>query len=153
MQTQILDGAGVDRTLAALHIIDGGGVDRVIQRLSVIGPDGQDRLIYSTAPALSVSVSPAIVVGSGFGTGIITTDVCIATPVGGTGPYTYAWTLISYTGAPPPTALSPASATSRFRQTGVGPGQDESAVFRVTVTDSTLATAVADVTAIFTDTA
>jgi hypothetical protein len=150
MQTQIFDGTATDRAVAALHIHD-GTADRVIQRLSVFGPDNVDRMIYSTAPSLSVTLSDTVVVGGSFGSGTITTTVCTATPAGGTGPYTYAWTLIDHTSSTLPTALSPTAAASQFRQTGVAPGGDESATFRMTVTDSLAATATANVTAAFID--
>jgi hypothetical protein len=150
MTTQIIDGTGIDRTVAALHIHD-GTVDRVIQRLSVFGPDNVDRMIYSTAPSLSVALSNSVVSGGSIGSGTITTDLCTAIPVGGTAPYTHAWTLISHTSGTLPTATSPSDISSQFQQTGISPGDNESAVFRYTVTDANSSTAMANVTTAFID--
>lgn len=151
MPLQIIDGTATDRAITALSIIDGGGVDRVIQQLRIIDASGTDRLIYSTASPLSLSASPTEVSGGTPGGSPATTDSTTATPADGTAPYTYAWTLVSYTAATAPTVLSPTSATTQFRQTGISPNDTVTATFRCTVTDALSNTATTDVLAIFFD--
>lgn len=151
MAFKIFDGTPTDRTITAMQVIDGGAVDRVITQMRVIDANGTDRLVYSTSPALSASNAPDPATGGTLGTGTAISETVTCTPSGGTGPYTYAWTRISYTSGTAPTSNSAATAATAFTQTGLGPGDTESAVFRCTVTDSLAATATADVTVTFLD--
>lgn len=128
-----------DRTLTEIRVRDVGGTDRVIVQGRVIGPDGQDRVFWDPAGVVSFSVnaSPSFVSGITFGTGVATTSSTTANATGGTAPYHYAWTLVSYDHpTTPPGALSASSATTAFRQSNIGIGTDYSATFRVTATDS-----------------
>jgi len=147
----ILDGTPTDRTVTAMKVIDGGAVDRTITQMRVIDANGTDRLVYSTSAALSAANAPSPATGGTLGTGTAISATVTCTPTGGTGPYTYAWTRISYTSATAPTINSAATAATGFTQTGLGPAESESAVFRCTVTDSLAATATADVTVTFLD--
>lgn len=56
-----------------------------------------------------------------------------ATPADGTGPYTYAWELVSGPGV---SVDSPTSATTTFSATGTPSGSADSGVYRCLVTDS-----------------
>lgn len=150
MPMQLIDGGGVDRLVTAMQVIDGGGVDRVIQEMRVIDAAGTDRLVYSVAPPMSLSVAPSSVAGGTTG-GPAITDAATATPVGGIGPYTYVWTVISYDAAVSPTVNSPTSASTTFRQTGVPANDAVGAIFRCTATDSFSSTASANVSAYFYD--
>jgi hypothetical protein len=101
--------------------------------------------VASFLQPLTLDVSPssdrAIVVPSAFADTIPIT----ATPTGGLGPYTYAWTRVSgSTGA----ALSPTSATSQFRAfiTSVG---EFTSTFLCTVTDANGNTATDNVEVVF----
>ena len=147
----IRDGGNVARTVTAMIVRDGTNTPRTITQMWIRDPSNTPRLVYSTSPALSLAASPTSVGGGSFGGSPATTDSTTATPTGGTGPYTYAWTLISYSSGTAPTINSATSATTTFIQTGLGPGGYESAVFRCTVTDSLAATAQADVDAFFFD--
>lgn len=91
------------------------------------------------ALAFSASVNPFSVIGTILGTGAVTTDSATVTPSGGTGPYTYAWAYVS--GYASFTTNSPTSATTTWTGSITLPGQDRSAVYRCTVTDSLAATA------------
>lgn len=72
----------------------------------------------------------------------VTSNSVTATPVGGTGPYTYAWTWLS--GDSAVAANSPTSASTTF--SAIVPKWDSrEATMRVTVTDSLSATATADI--------
>jgi hypothetical protein len=75
-------------------------------------------------------------------TATITTDPCVVTPSGGTGPYSGSWALLSGSGI---SALSPANLTSTFQATGMASGITRTTVFRITVTDAALATVIIDV--------
>ena len=84
----------------------------------------------------SASASPISATGSGL-SGVVQTNIVTVTPAGGTGPYTYAWTYVSGDAV---TVLSPSSAATKFSSaTGA------EAVYKCTVTDSLLATAVVNV--------
>lgn len=142
----------VDRTIAAMKVIGPDAMDRTIVEGWVIDMNGDDQLFFdpSGSASLEASASPDLV--SAYGTaGSMTTDTTIVTPTGGTGPYTYAWTLISYDAGVPPTATSPATASTEFTQTGIGPADAFSAVWSCTVTDANLNTAAANVTAFWQD--
>ena len=98
---------------------------------------------------LTVSASPSDVTGTEFRSepgapsGVpVTSDPCTATASGGSGAKTFAWTKIS--GSAVIVADSPTSATTTFSG-NVLKNAIPSAVFRVTVTDST-GSATADVT-------
>lgn len=151
MPLQILDAGAVDRTITELRIIDAGGTDRVIQELRCLDASGTDRVIYTNASPLTVSVAPGSVSGATSGTGTATTDPATATPSGGTAPYTYAWSVLSYSAGVAPTADSPGLATSNFTQTGIAPGEVCSATFRCTVTDANGNTGSDECFAIWTD--
>jgi hypothetical protein len=151
-QLRIIDESNVDRLITEIIIADGSGTDRTITQGRIIDAMGVDRVFFDPGGASSFVVNLDFANRYGFSnTGTITTNTVTATPSGGTGPYTYAWTLISHDGPVNPTATSAATAATAFTQTGVGPGEIYSAVFRCTVTDSLAATATADCTAHFAD--
>ena len=90
-------------------------------------------------PSLYVTIDQPFVGGQRFGTGSVTTDAATATPTGGTGPYTYAWAYVS--GDAGLSANSSTSATTTWTGSITALGQDKTAVWRCTVTDSLAATA------------
>lgn len=110
-----------------------------------------------SAQSIAVAAGLSVSLNSGFASGsfinspasnspptraVATTPATVATPSGGTAPYTYAWTRIS--GSTAISADSPSSASTTFSGS-VGVNAVISAVFRVTVTDASAATATADV--------
>ena len=84
----------------------------------------------------SASASPISANGSGL-SGSVQTNTVTVTPVGGTGPYTYAWTFVSGDAV---TVQNPTAAATKFSST-----TSAESVYRCTVTDSLAATAVANV--------
>lgn len=148
--------ASADRTINAIRVIDATGVDRNITEARIIDTTGTDRVFFSAGGGgtLSANASPNPVSGTTAGTGTAVSNSTTVTPTGGTTPYTYAWARTSYSHPTvPPTIGSPASATTTFTQTSIGTGEDYAATFRCTVTDSLGATATADVSAVWADTA
>lgn len=94
------------------------------------------------APPIALNVTPSVSgAGSSAGNITVTSAAAFATPVGGTGPYTYAWTKVS---GDTLTVVSPTSAVTSFRA-NLGPGIGRIAVYRCTVTDSFGLTAFGDV--------
>lgn len=102
------------------------------------------------AASFSVSASPSTVNGTYHGASgaaqNITTSATIASPSGGTAPFTYSWAQVgssAYTW----TIGSAATASTSFTATAVGKGEAASADFRVTVTDATGVVRTANVSA------
>lgn len=142
----VRDGTNTQRTITAIQVRDGTNTARDISEMWVRDSNNVPRRVFGGSP-LSASASPADVSGFSIGTGIVDTGSTTVTPTGGTAPYTYAWTIISYTAGAPPTIANPTAATTDFTQTGVG--DTDYAVFRCTVTDDASATFAVDVNATF----
>jgi hypothetical protein len=149
---KIRDAAGTLRTITQVKVRDGGNTLRTCSFVKVRDTTNTLRTVYSTGAALSASASPSFTFGITLGTGTAVTDSTTVTPSGGTAPYTYAWTVLSYTHpTTSPTINNPTSATTAFTQTGIVPGGGYGAVMRCTVTDAAAATTTVDVDASFTD--
>lgn len=100
---------------------------------------------------LSASRSPASVSGSGATATITTTATDTASATGGQAPYTYSWAKVSGDAI---TAVSAGSATTAFKATGMANGEQRTATFACTVTDSAAQTATTtNVTVTITNTA
>lgn len=154
----IRDGTNTARTITTMVVRDGGNVARTITEAWVRDTNNVPRLVFnpSGSASLAVTVTPEFLgaFASPPGTGVATTGTTTATGSGGVAPYTYAWTLDSYTAGAPPTASDSALATTSFTQTGIPSMTTESAVWICTVTDDDGNTAESDpVTTYFSDTA
>ena len=123
-----------------------GGVVRDLRTIKVMD-GGTLRTVAAFASPLSLAISPTLAGGLGESSTpvTVTTQAAVATPSGGSAPFTYAWSFISKTGGDTPTANSAAFSTSTFSQTNVADLDSNTAVFRCTVTDSFGTTATADV--------
>lgn len=141
-----LHDASADRSITAIHVIDASSVDRTIVQGRIIGPDKVDRVFWdpSGTVSFSVTISPTVTGGSSY-TSIVVTGSVTATATGGTGPYSYAWSLGDFTNTTPPSVTSPSSATTTFQQTNVAVDDTDSATFTVTATDSLANTATASI--------
>lgn len=119
-----------------------GGSPRTITRVEIY-KDGAWRNAARFTSTLTVSAFG--VSGYNFNTNNrparVTSDTAQATPSGGLGPYSYAWTIISGSAA----ANSPNMAATSFSQT-VTSGVTEDSIARVTCTDSLGSVATADIT-------
>lgn len=146
MTTIVRDAANTERTITEIQVRDATNTPRDITEVWVRDSNNVSRQVFGGTP-LSVTVDPEIAGGIAYGGGVVTTGTVVATPAGGTAPYTHAWTVISHSNASSPSVDSPTSATTTFTQTNVF--DEDNAVFRDTVTDDQGATATADVSAFF----
>lgn len=121
-------------TMTGLRVRIGGVLKTVLSGRVMIDDELKSFYTAASEEALSLSVSPESAVRVGFNS-TVTSLAFTATPVGGTAPYSYAWTIVSYTGALP-TALNPTFASSSFRQTGLVEGDSNPCVVRCTGTDA-----------------
>jgi len=153
MSAIIRDATNTPRTITAIQVRDATNTVRAISEMWVRDSNNVSRLVFSLAPPMTASAFPETVGGFTLGTGVATTSDTVVTPSGGTAPYSYAWTLLTYDNAAPPTATAPTSATCGFTQTGIGIGEDYSATWRCTVTDSSPSpyTATTDILAFWAD--
>ena len=97
--------------------------------------------LNATVGALGVGISPGSIYQNGT-TATITTPSVLAMGVGGTAPYTYAWTKVSGAAI---NIGSAATAVTNFNAATMVSPSDRIATFRVTVTDATLATSTSDI--------
>lgn len=145
MGMQVKDAGGVLQEISSLTIKDGAALRQILQ-LKVM--DGAElRTVATFVEPLSLGVTPAALYESGFASNVIESDDLVATPTGGLGPFTYAWSVVSGTA----TITTPASAI-----TSVGSGiltvdVPEDVTVRCTCTDSagSIAMADADITFLF----
>lgn len=125
-----------------------GGVNKAIVAGSILD-GGTDRQFWdgSVGATLTVVASPDSVIGAiavSAGSPSVTTNSTTATASGGSGPYTYAWTLVSADSLVW-TATLPTERTSSFRAADVTAGLDSFASFTCTATDARGATGTVDV--------
>jgi hypothetical protein len=101
------------------------------------------RNFYGTAASgpLAITISPSSLYNIFSGTGTVTSDPATGTATGGSGGYSYAWTFLSGNSY---TINNPFTATATF-STFLSAGQFKSGNYRCTVTDSSSATAFADI--------
>lgn len=92
-------------------------------------------ILKKNYPVLGVSVAPTSLNGLASYPVVTTTSQSTATPSGGVAPYTYSWAAVSSTTGTA-YALSPAAATTYFRDTLPYSPSECDAVFRCTVTDA-----------------
>ena len=94
-------------------------------------------VLYFATSALSVSVAPTFIIDSVLTTSGTTTSTLVATPTGGTGSYTYAWTVLSQAGAGTMSISSPTAASTTIAYTGLTyTGSYVAGTVRITVTDT-----------------
>lgn len=138
MAFKLLDAGSVLRTITKCRVLDGGTL-RNILRMKVLDADGVTlRTVATFAQPLSVEISYTVNATPIYDASaeVIGWNVAVAataTPTGGLGPYTYAWT------APPGWSVSPPnSASTSISGTS---GHPPAASFSVTVNDSSGQTA------------
>lgn len=140
------DAAATLHTMTRVRGRDAGGISRTFQRIRMRDAGGVLRTVWQY---LIVTLSPdGTVTGNSDagGTVNISTASVLATPVGGTGPFTYAWVRLdvsAYTWI----ISAPTAATTHFTANSVEEGVNTFALFQVTVTDAVGATAITTIEA------
>lgn len=130
---------GASRTVSAASFRVNSANRTITRGIAQIG--GSTVTIATFAPSLSASQSPALIGGTRFNSGSVTTNQVTITPEGGQAPYTYVWTKL---GGAVGTINSPASANTTFSRF-LNSGQTVIEDFRCTVTDDFGTTATVDV--------
>lgn len=131
MSIKVKEG-GVLRTITGMKI-KAGGIVRTIKTVKVM-VGGVLETVATFVPAITLNISPDLASGvsSSPSGGTIHSNYVTATPSGGAGPYTYAWTRIFGTEL---VLSGPASATTRFSLNVIA-SDSVSATYRCTVTDA-----------------
>lgn len=132
MTLHFTDADNVDHVLNAVYFMDGDSVDHTISQIKA----GANTIyITGAAGSLTVDVAPTGVGATTNKTGHATTDPVVATPSGGTAPYTYAWTIEDALDGTP-VINSPSADTTTFSIFGLGDGDFCTATARCTVIDA-----------------
>lgn len=152
MAFSVLDAGSVTRAITGVKVMEVETL-RTILRAKVMDSDGTTlRTVASFADPLTVSISPAGVLGIANSSASVSvlSNSATATPAGGLAPFTYAWTIISDTNpSGTVSANSATAATSTFTMTNVPAFTTYTAVLRCTVTDAASQTAQDDIPAQF----
>lgn len=120
----------------------------VTLRTAKVMQGGALRIVFNRVAALAVDNIGDPASAYGASSTLVTTEVT-ATVTGGTGPFTYAWALVSHDQGNPPVPTNPSFATTAFRQGGAVLGSITNGTFICTVTDSLGATGTTTCSAIF----
>lgn len=124
-----------------------GGVWKTVKKAWIYAA-GDWRLYFIGAVPMTAAISPPSLELETFGVSTIS-GAATAIITGGIGPYTYSWTVLTFSAPATPTIANATSATATFTQTGVSSASPRTATFRVTATDSTSQTASADIEVFF----
>ena len=136
--------ATTDAIIAGTQPLDDvniAGRGSVSSNLNAISANTNAVAVAASAGALTASVSPSFASGTSAVPATVVTNSVTVTPAGGTGPYTYAWTLAA---GDTFTIAAPTAATTTFSK-AMGSGEFASAEYRCTVTDSLAAVFAVDV--------
>jgi hypothetical protein len=142
MAFKVMDAGGVLRTITRMRVLDGANL-RTIVRMKVM--DSDDTTLRTVATFAQPLTLGAVDVYQGASQSILSGS-STATPVGGLGPYTYAWSYLSGTAM---TVTGASAATATFTSPALDPGQSVFAHYRCTCTDSSGQTATKDITVVF----
>lgn len=151
MGITVRDLAGIDRAITGIKVRD-GSLLRTILRVKVVDADGTTlRTVATFSPPMTASASPSSVEAYAFSASPATINggPVTVTPSGGTAPYAYSWSVLSYDAPSPPTFSNATSAATLIVQAGVPDGEAYSATVSCTVTDAFGQTAAASVSALF----
>lgn len=143
-----VDASATARKWSNVRAIIAGAVLKSATLIRLVTTTGT-KTLYDGAGSSSLTLvaSPASTGGGAKATTVTTLAVTVSVS-GGTPPYTHDWALDLVTGAATAVALSPSSASTQFRATGVNSGGAD-ASFIDTVTDANGITSQISVSAIF----
>lgn len=152
---RLRDASGTLRTITQLRMRDAGGTLRTITRVRLRDQNNVLRVVYDPSGASSFTATPDETLVYGFDIATATTPPVTVTAAGGTAPYDYDWTLLTYDHptTPPTVSAVPTWDIVEFQQTNMAPGTIRVSTWRCTVTDSSTPalTATCDVAANFAD--
>lgn len=141
--TQVLTGSAQG---GAPRVVDGAGVAMAIAssaEIAVLSANIQGTAGAAAGGGLYATYSPASLFAADAPYAPVTTAAVVVTPVGGTGPYTHSWTLVS--GEADVTPVNPTSGATAFNCVTPGVGQTLSSIWRDTITDALAATYSVDI--------
>lgn len=148
MTISVKTGAGT-QAAGAIHVRTASGSQHAQKvRLRTGLAPGDLNLIYSGSSPLTVTVTPSTASFVSY-TSANVSGTLTATPSGGTAPYSYAWTVVSFDAPFSPTISNAAIAAPLVTKNVVTTYSEKSAVFQVVVTDALGLTATATVPATF----
>lgn len=138
---RIRDASGTLRTVTRIRMRDAGGVLRTIQRIRMRDAGNVLRTVWQYLQAtLNKTTTEGSYNGASSSAQDITTAAVVASPIGGTAAFTYAWSQVG-TSAYTWLINSATSASTTFTGQGIPAGTIESVTFQCVITDSTGATA------------
>lgn len=146
MTFKVTDAGGVIRTITKMTVRDGATLRPVLRLKFMDGASLRTVATFSTPVTLAITPANQAVTGS---TNPLTSTAFTATPTGGTGPFSYAWTVTSGTGS----ATSPTSASTTVGSGALTSGVASTVNLQCVATDSLGQTATATTYATFTYTA
>lgn len=127
------------KAASALRVRDGGAVLKTVGNVRVRDASSTLRLVYSSASggAFTVSASPLVCYGgrAGGATLSVTSEEVSVSITGGSGPYTYAWSLIAAVDGTW-AVTAPNADKTNFVVSSVPSGDTYTATFKCTVTDA-----------------
>jgi hypothetical protein len=148
MTIKVKDSGGTLRTVVRASVMAGGTL-RPLKSVKVKDSGGTLRTVFA---GLNVTPNYSAVSGFGTTTPIYSTPTTVVTATGGTGPYTYLWTVVEDDALGTPSITSSTSASTTFQSTDLANFTPHTVTFRCTVTDSLAVTGSCDVTVVFTKT-
>jgi hypothetical protein len=135
----VRDSGNASRSIVGASVRDAGGVLRTIQSIAVRDASNTLHTVFTSLRASALPASVTAYIDAALGTSA-TTNPATATPIGGQGPFTYAWTQVGDDGSAW-TINAPTAATTSFTANSVPPSETQTASFACTITDASGATA------------
>jgi hypothetical protein len=136
-----VDAGGTARRIKTPWAIDAGGTARRAKKIWIIDAGGTARLVF--ASQVVAVATPNTAQASGLGPVTLQTNSVLVTATGGSGVYSFAWTLVSGSAVPVPTTTSGPSCSWGAH---ILAGASLVATWQCTVTDSAGTVGVAVVT-------
>lgn len=134
------------QTVQRVRVRGVGGL-KAVKAIRFRDDDGL-HLIYTGTTSLTLSIAPSLAYFISYGSPIVSGQI-VATVGGGTAPLSYNWETVSYTGTYAPNFNSRTVSNPFVSMNVVTAGSEQTAVFRVTVTDALGASISGEVEATF----
>lgn len=135
--------------IKSIRVNDGVSARRVAKiKIRTGAAPGAISQVYLGVLPIAISFSPSLIEAVSYSSSTVSASAT-ANISNGLAPFTYSWSVLSFTAGTPPTISNTAIANPTFTQTGVPLFVTRSAVFRVVVNDAAGQTATADLSATF----